>query len=201
MIKAVIFDWGGVLIKHPKARLIAYFSNALGAAEEAYNPIYEKFLPEFEKGMISEDTWWKNVCSELGVKKPDNQSLWGEAFRHSYNPIKEMFSLASLLKEKGYKVALLSNAELPSMHYFYEQQYDMFDVTVFSCAEGMRKPEKRIYEIALERLGVKPNEAIFIDDKQENIDAAKELGIYGILFVNPDQVKKELSSIVTDVLE
>ena len=201
MIEAVIFDWGGVLIKHPKASLIAYFSNSLGVNEEAYNPMYEKFLPEFEKGMISEDTWWENVCSELGVKKPNNQSLWWEAFRHSYDPIEEMFSLASHLKEREFKVALLSNSELPSMRYFYEQQYDMFDVTVFSCAERMRKPEKRIYEVTLKRLGVQANEAIFIDDKQENINAAKELGIYGILFVNPDQVKKELTSVLKVVRE
>ncbi|OGP82188.1 MAG: hypothetical protein A2Z08_01070 [Deltaproteobacteria bacterium RBG_16_54_11] len=70
----------------------------------------------------------------------------------------------------------------------------MFDAAVFSCAEGTRKPEQKIYEIALERLGVKPHEAVFIDDRVDFIAGAKKLGIHTILFKDPEQVKQELAS-------
>lgn len=198
MIKAIIFDWGGVLIDDPAPGLTAYFATALGVTGEALLNAYIKFAPEFQKGMMSEDTLWERLCSELGVQKPYNHSLWQDAVRQVYFPKKEMFSLAFHLKDMGYKVGLLSNTEIAAMNYFYEQQYHMLDVAVFSCAEGARKPEKRIYEIALDRLGVQPNEAVFIDDKQENIDAAGELGIHGILFASPEQVKKELAPLSID---
>jgi len=194
MIKAVIFDWGGVLIDNPAPGLIACFANSLGVTGETLNNAYKKFAPDFQKGMISEDALWERVCSELGVRKPYNASLWLDAFRQVYSPKKEMFPLASRLKEMGYKVGLLSNTEIASMNYFHEQHYDMFDVAVFSCAEGTRKPERRIYEICLERLGVQPNEAVLIDDRVDFIEGAKKLGINTILFKNPEQVKKDLAS-------
>ncbi len=193
-IKAIIFDWGGVLIDNPASGLLAYFANSLGVTGEALNNAFKKFAPEFQKGMISEDALWERLCSELGVQKSYNPSLWEDAFRQVYSPKKEMFSLASHLKDRGYKVGLLSNTEMAAMNYFHEQQYDMFDVTVFSCAEGTRKPEKRIYEIALGRLGVQPDEAVFIDDRIDFIEGSGKLGINTILFKDPDQVKIELAS-------
>jgi len=186
------------LIDDPAPGLTAYFAKALGVTGEALLNAYIKFALEFQKGMMSEDTLWERLCSELGVQKQHNHSLWQDAVRQVYSPKKEMFSLASRLKDRGYKVGLLSNTETAAMNYFCEQQYHMFDVTVFSCAEGTRKPEKRIYETVLDRLGVQSNEAVFIDDKEENIDAAGELGIHGILFTSPEQVKKELASLLVD---
>jgi epoxide hydrolase-like predicted phosphatase len=106
----------------------------------------------------------------------------------------EMFALASRVKDKGYTVGLLSNAEMAAMAFFHEQGYAMFDAAVFSCAEGTRKPEQRIYEIALERLGVKPHEAIFIDDRADFLAGAQRLGIHTILFKSPEQVGQELAS-------
>jgi len=68
----------------------------------------------------------------------------------------------------------------------------MFDVLIFSCKEGFRKPGKEIYEIALRRLNTQPEETIFIDDRIENIRAAESLGIHTILFENIKQFKKNL---------
>jgi len=65
----------------------------------------------------------------------------------------EMFASGLTAQDKGYTVGLLSNAEMAAMAFFHEQGYAMFDAAVFSCAEGTRKPEQRIYEIALERFG------------------------------------------------
>ncbi len=195
MITAVIFDWGGVLIESPAPGLLAYFSKALGVAPEALNRAFIPWASAFQTGRISEDALWDRVSSALGVQKPCNPSLWKEAFRHVYAPKQEMFALASYLKVQGYKVGLLSNTELPAVDFFHQQRYDMFDVTVFSCVEGTAKPEGKIYEIALERLGVQPDEAVFIDDRADFIDGAKRLGIHTILFSDPEQVKRDLASL------
>ena len=195
MIRAVIFDWGGVLIDDPAPGLIDYFAKALGVTGEALVHAYIKFVQEFQKGMMSEHTLWERLCAELGVRRSYNPTLWRDAVRYVCSPRDEMFSLAAHLKDTGYKVGVLSNAEIAVMEYFYEQAYDVFDVTVFSCAEGTRKPEQKIYEIALDRLQLMPHEAVFIDDKEENIAAAVELGIHGILFTSPEQVIKELAAL------
>jgi len=120
---------------------------------------------------------------------------WYEAFRSSYVPKQEMFRLASSLHDKGYKTGFLSNTELPAVKFFHEQLYDMFDVLVFSCVEGLEKPERRIYEITLERLGSKAGQAVFIDDRQDYIRGAQDVGLNAILFKSIDQVKDELAGL------
>ena len=110
-----------------------------------------------------------------------------------YSPKKDMFALASCLQKNSYKIALLSNAEIPAIQYFYQQRYDMFDVLIFSCVEGIKKPKRRIYELAMEKLGAKPNQTVFIDDRPNCISGAKEMGLNTILFKSVDQVKTELS--------
>lgn len=194
MIKAVIFDWGGVLIENPAREMAGYIAISLGVPMETFNNAYRELIPAFQKGTISEGFVWEKICGELNVPKPEVSSLWREAFRSVYTPKEEIFSLASQLKGGGYKVGFLSNAEVPAMNFFHEQHYDTFDVTVFSCAEGTMKPERRIYEITLERLGVQPNQAIFIDDREDFIDGAKEMGINTILFISEQQVKEALAS-------
>ncbi len=192
-IESVIFDWGGVLIDDPAPGLVHYCANALGVSEEHFVEAYGKFETDFRKGTISEGTFWAHLADELNVPKPAIPSLWGEAFAKVYRPKEDMFSLVSSLHNNGYKTALLSNTEIPAMQYFYLQQYDMFDVLVFSCWEGEKKPDRKIYELALERLGTRPVEAVFIDDKVRCIKGAREAGLKTILFENIYQVKEELA--------
>jgi putative hydrolase of the HAD superfamily len=194
MVKAIIFDWGGVLCEDTALGLISYFSKALQVAPEPLVRAFRPFLPAFQKGELSEDVLWREMAAALGIEQLPNPSLWGQALRAIYVPKQEMFALASRLKAKGYTVGLLSNAEQAAMAFFYEQGYAMFDAAVFSCAEGTRKPEQRIYEIALERLNVTPHEAIFIDDRADFIAGAKRLGIQTILFKDHEQVRQDLAA-------
>ncbi len=191
-IESVIFDWGGVLIDDPRPGLLRYCSEAFGVPLEDYTPVNDLFLDEFHKGKISEEKFWQQISSKLGKSMPTARSQWYEAFRSAYVPKQEMFRLASSLHDKGYKTAFLSNTELPAVEFFYERDYHMFDVLVFSCVEGVMKPERRIYEITLERLGSKAGQAVFIDDRQDYIRGAKDVGLNTILFKTIDQVKDEL---------
>lgn len=194
-MKAIIFDWGGVLCEDTAPGLIAYFADALGVTPAALGAAYLPFAEAFQKGGISEQGLWEGLCVALGVQRPYNPALWPAALRAVYVPRGEMFSLVSRLRAGGYKVGLLSNAEFAAVELFREEGYDaIFDAAVFSCAEGTRKPEQRIYEIALERLGVRPAEALLIDDRADFIQGAQAVGMHTILFEDPRQVREALAA-------
>lgn len=192
-IKSVIFDWGGVLIDDPGPAVMQYCAEALSVSGEDFTKAYHKLAADFQKGNISEDAFWDHICSRLSVSKPKLPSLWGQAIESAYRPKEEMFSLARSLHQSGYRIGLLSNTEKPAMKYFHRQGYDMFDALVFSCAEGTAKPEKKIYELALEKLRVGPNQAVFIDDRADYIAGAREVGLNTILFQSIEQVRNKLT--------
>ena len=198
-IESVIFDWGGVLVDDPAPGLMRYCAQALGVSKENYTKAHNKFAADFQKGLIGEDTFWERICGELKVPKPKVPSLWADAFKAVYVPKEDMFSLAERLHKNGYKTALLSNTEVPAMQYFYQLQYDMFDVLVFSCAEGTRKPEKKIYELTIQKLGSRPGQSVFIDDKSEYINGAKQKGLNTILFESINKCKNALAEFGVDV--
>ena len=195
IIESVIFDWGGVLIEDPAPDLVKYCSEALGVSKEDYIKVCDKFGGDFQKGVISEEEFWERMCGGLGVSKPKVPSLWADAFKAAYVPREGMFSLAAGLRKKGYKTAFLSNTEEPAMRYFHQFGYDMFDVLVFSCAEGTSKPERRIYELTIQKLGSEAGESVFIDDKTEYINGAQQAGLNTILFESVSQVKNELAGL------
>jgi len=172
---------------------VRYCAKALNVTEAQYVAAHEKFAESFQRGIVSEDAFWTGVCTDLGRPKPRVRSLWGDAFRAVYEPRVEMFDLAQRLRDKGYKTAVLSNTERPAMEYLRTLGYKMFDVTVFSCAEGTRKPERAIYERTVERLGCRLAHVVFIDDKVEYINGAKEVGLNTILFEGIEQLERELA--------
>ena len=191
-IESIIFDWGGVLVDDPRPGLLKYCSESFGVPLEDYTQVHDMFLEEFHKGKISEDRFWRQISDKLGKPMPAARSQLYEAFRSVYVPKQQMFELVSSLHDKGYKTALLSNTELPAVRFFHEQNYNMFDLFAFSCIERMAKPQRRIYEVTLERLGSRAEQTVFIDDRQDYIQGAKNVGLNTILFKSIDQVKDEL---------
>ena len=192
MIRAIIFDWGGVLIDDIAPFIVTYTANYFNVCRKDLAVQIDKNIFCFDKGVISEDIFWEKVCEAISIQKPHVRSLWGEAFKAGYSEKQDVLRLIDCLKNKGYKIGLLSNTEIPAVEFFYQSGYTQFDAAVFSCQEGICKPKENIYEMVLERLGVEPIEAIFIDDKEENVHGAKNIGLYTILFVNPEQMRKEL---------
>jgi putative hydrolase of the HAD superfamily len=199
-INAVIFDWGGVLIDDPAPALFKYCANVFGVNKEQYIIAFEICMSDFQIGAVTEQQFWANIAKRLNVPQPKINSLWIEAFTTAYKPRQEMFSLATRLREAGCKTAILSNTEIPTVELIRKQKYAVFDVEVFSCIEGTAKPEKEIYSITLDRLGIPAPQAIFIDDKPENIEGAKRAGLQTIFFETIEKVKKELAGFFPNIV-
>jgi len=193
MIQAVLFDWGGVLIENPVPGLMAYCAGALGVAVTDYVRVHEAHGEAFHKGWIAEEVFWQRVCSDLNRPLPRQSSLWGDAFRAVYRPREEIFTLARRLREKGCKTGLLSNTEAPAMAFFLELGYDVFDGLTFSCAEGVAKPQKEIYEVAARNLGMMPVQCVLVDDRLEFVEGARNAGMKGIVYESFPQAEQELA--------
>ena len=193
MIESAIFDWGGVLIEDPMPGHTAYCAKALAVPQADFSEATMLFIRDYERGFFTEQVFWEKVCGILKVPVPTRRSLWADGFKAAYAPRQDVFSLACRLHQQGCKTALLSNTEMPCVEYFHQRRYDMFDVLVFSCNEGASKPERRIYEITVERLGSPPDRSVFIDDNPAYIAGAEQLGLHTILFESISQLKNELA--------
>lgn len=196
MIKAVVFDLGGVLLDNPAPIMIEYFEKHLGINGEDLVRISKTYISDFQKGLVSEGKIWQTVMEKLGVNIQIKKSIWKEAIREAYYPRKEMFSLVRDLKKNGLKVGILSNTEIPTVDFLREKDFSMFDAVIFSCLEQSRKPEKEIYLLLMKQLKLQAENIVFIDDREENVIAGQNLGIKGILFENSKQVKDDLGKIL-----
>ena len=177
MIRAVIFDWGGVLIENPAKDIITWCAKGIGVEPGRFAQSFRDAEPDFQSGRIDEKTFWNRTCAGLGVPPPERAGLWGEALRNAYRPRPALFALVEKLRRTGIKTALLSNTEMPAVDLYHERHEGAFDVVVLSCLEGLRKPGREIYLKTLERLGVAAKDALFIDDRSENAAAAQAIGM------------------------
>ena len=196
MIKAVIFDWGGVLIENPTEGILRYCREVLGIGTGCMLAAYRKLIPYFQEGTISEEEFWKGVRRRTGAKGGMPASLWLEAFEHSYVEKKNVFAVALALHARGYRTGILSNTEKPARPIMERDSYRIFDPVVLSWEVGSSKPQGRIFEFLIETLSMDPSEILLIDDVAANITAARALGLQGLLFTDAETLKADLAALL-----
>lgn len=152
----------------------------------------------YEKGLISSYEFWKLVANDLGIEDYNKvKKIFIDSMIKMGRVNEDVVQFARELKKKGYKVGILSNTcETDANIHKKRGDYKLFSPVILSHELGYAKPEEKIYLIALERLKVKPNECVFIDDKEINLKPARKLGIKTILFKSPAQMKKELNKLL-----
>ncbi len=179
-IKAVILDWGGVVIEDPVPGLMRCCAEALGVSVADYRAVHQRFGEGFQTGRLRESEFWQVVCVELAVPEPQQESLWGWAFRQIYQPRQRVLNRMSQLQAEGLATALLSNTEMAAVDFYADLGYAMFDVAVFSCVEAVAKPEAGIYHRACERLDVPASQCLFLDDRSDFVVGAQAVGMKAI---------------------
>ena len=187
MIKAVIFDFGGVLMRTvnslPRRELEQRFGQ----------PLFESSLwDDVRLGHISDAEFWADVGRRLGLDT-EATAEFRRAFRAGDRLDEELMALIRHLRDEGYRTALLSNG--PASRDQHLEQLgiaDGFDVIVVSGYEGLLKPDPAIFELTLERMGVSAEEAIFVDDSRANVAAAQQVGLHAIRFRGLSPLRKQL---------
>jgi putative hydrolase of the HAD superfamily len=144
-----------------------------------------------KRGRISEAEFWRRVLPLVGLP-PADLPAGPLAFILDEQIDPRVVALAERVHRR-YRTALLSNATVS-----YDQRWQqfglvpLFDVMVNSARVGLAKPEPEVYRLTLDRLGVQPAEALFVDDKERNTRAAEALGMPSLVFSDAGQLEREL---------
>jgi epoxide hydrolase-like predicted phosphatase len=191
-IKAIGFDHTGVITGISASQFNKTIADILGTDVETFQTSYRKFNNDFNTGRISKEELWKKVVEDLTKPEVLNQIL------EVANKPKELnFGLIKIiqeLKEKGYKLGLLTNDTKEMAKDIREVEHldKYFDLILVSGETGLTKPDKNAYMDFVNKLGIQPGELIYIDDSQTNLDVAEVLGISGILYTNPEDLNRQL---------
>ncbi len=195
MIKNIIFDLGNVILDfNPKIYVKSKINK--DKVEEIYKCIFQSDeWPMLDRGTISEEKAKINIIN----RNIENEELINRVFKMWYEmliPIESSVDILKELKQNGYKVYYLSNFHLAAFEYIVKR-YDFFkyfDGGVFSYKENLLKPEKEIYEKIINKYDIQPSQTIFIDDMKENVNAAMESDLQGILLENPKDLRMKLEN-------
>jgi len=194
--KAIFFDWGGVIARDPGNDFLEVMLKRLGATQDQADHIFATYKIRFMRGHISEAEYWEALRKEYGLKIHPSIS---EEFKKwkGLEVDQTILDLARQAKAMGIKIGVLSNIFEPTYNVIKQAgYYDMFDEVVASCKVGYAKPEEAIYRIALERMQVKAEESVFIDDKLRCLEPAQKLGFTTIHAENHEQLARDLTALL-----
>lgn len=187
MIRAIIFDYFGVIRIDPV--FIAY--RQLGGDDEADRDFIERTLHASDKGQLPQAG--PILAERLGVSEAE----WEKASRHA-EPFDEDILNYILDLRKFYKIGLLTNIGAGDLAKWFKPHAleTYFDAAVASGDIGFAKPETQAYEIIAEKLGVRTDECIIIDDLEVNCEGARAAGMPALLYTSFDQLRDDIIGVL-----
>ena len=201
MIRNIIFDFGNVLGWTLADDTTKTYVADSSVRQQIRNVVFDPAdWDRLNRGTMTDEEMFQRICSRLPEHLHQDAITVYDNWTNTSRPVPGMAHLVSELKEKGYRLYLLSNATLtfseryrlvPWMSALLEQ----FDGLVFSAVVGMAKPDREIYEYVLNTYSLNADECLFVDDYQENIAGAEKLGIQGYRFDgDSEKLKKYIFS-------
>ncbi len=192
MIKNLIFDIGNVITTEVNA---AAFDNLSQVQQEELSNLAIYKNDGFIKTLLGHLTV-EDCKNRLIVQCPQYQKeireLFDESMQYRFLPKKpEMVDLLYALKP-NYKIYFLSDM-IETTYRYLKDLLDDFDGGVYSYQEHLKKPDEKVFKVLLQRYNLKPEECLFFDDKQRNVDAARKLGLRAEVFLNKETVLTALN--------
>jgi len=196
-IKALIWDMEGVLMLTDENDISLTVAKALNAPYEKVREIYfSDTNDKVDLGEITMDQFNEYVLDTLQISR-DKKRLLEDVFNEKAY-IDEDLLKQIVQMSKEYKIGLLSNYS-NDLRPRIENEWAIgsaFDEIIISCEVGVVKPDPAIFNLMLDRLSVKADESVFIDDRIKNIDGAKKMGFHTIFFTSREQALEELALIL-----
>ena len=188
-IRAVIFDFGGVLCFHPSPDQIAHAARFCGVSSETFlDAFWGSHRIEYDAGRLEPADYWRQFSQRAGIAldaglTPDlvrfEIDFWSGFDQRMLRWVRD-------LKAHGLRTAVLSNLPRPLGEHLRATPgfLDPFDHITFSYELNLVKPQPAIYGHAVNGLSLAPAETLFLDDRQDNIDAARAAGLDADLFAD-----------------
>ena len=202
VIKTIIFDIGNVLVDFRWRKMYEEIFGLEGAELERFADatVRHQAWVDLDQGIITTEEAKEAYAKEVPEYREYIDRIYQEMdkmlvqFDYAVSWIQE-------LKERGYRIYILSNWSKPAYDACKDTALSflpLVDGVVFSYKELVIKPDKEIYDIICSRYDINPEEAVFLDDTEKNIVAAREFGLHGIVFKSYEQGRKELEELLAE---
>jgi putative hydrolase of the HAD superfamily len=195
-IDAVIFDFGYVLSLPPRPADYQGLAALAGIDGMAFEEIYWGQRADYDRGTIDGHAYWRRIAATASKRFTSAQidsliaadiAIWMRA-----NPV--MMEWVRGLKSCGVKIAVLSNMPIEISSYMRQHApwFRDFDYVCFSAEVQLAKPEAAIFHVCLEVVRSRPEECLFIDDRAENVETARALGLQALKFESVQELAVEV---------
>jgi putative hydrolase of the HAD superfamily len=193
----LILDYGNVLSHRQDQTWLDEAAARLGASPSALRAAYGRYRHDYDSGLPIA-RYWQRVLAESrptadGSLSEADLAWLIERDSASWSVYRdEVWALAAEFRGAGGRTAVLSNSG-PEMMTRVRADRPLearFDVVVISCEVGLSKPDPRIYRLCLERLGLSPAAALFVDDRADNVAGAASIGLHTLHFEGPDALDR-----------
>jgi epoxide hydrolase-like predicted phosphatase len=198
MIRAVIFDFGRVISAQKPPSLFHRYEEDLGLQPHTINTIMfdSQAWQDALLGLKTTEEFWYAIGPKLGLTSSDAIAAFHRRYHgdEAINP-----GVVDLLRQLHgcFKMAILSNSPPGLVQWLVDWDIqDLFDAIFCSGDEGLAKPDPAAFHMILQRLDVKPEEAIFIDDTIDHVLVAQRLGLRGIVFTTAEDLSRKLKDIL-----
>lgn len=192
MIKTLLFDNNGVLTTNDNEGTYQNLATFFGVSTQDLRPKQDSIAVDLDKGKITTDEFYELMQKQMGVNKDLTEIR--KVHLGSYKSKVAVKDYVKTLKGR-YELALLTNFgdafDDANQSWKLEEIFEPNKIFV-SCKVGMIKPHNDFFDFALAKLKKQPEEVAFIDDKEENVEAARRMGMKGILFRSIEELKKDI---------
>ncbi len=198
MKEAIIFDFGRVISAQKQPSLFHTYENELGLEPGTINAIMfdSQAWQDTLLGRKTSEEYWHLIGPQLRLNSVDEVNRFRRRYHADESINQAVLDLIHKLHGR-YKLAILSNSP-PGLNRWLAdwKMLGLFEVVFCSGDEGLVKPDPAAFRETLQRLGVKPVEAVFIDDTPEHVEAARVIGIHGIVFTTAEALNNELMKVL-----
>lgn len=192
--KLIVFDFGGVIGATDKAAVAQAVSILLNLPVEELERMSQELTAAKETGR-SRSQIWAEFERRTGTILPDNWDEYFEIIKMiAIRPNVRMIHLVTKLKAQGWRVAMLSNVSEQRAQYIRKLGiYRYFDPVVLSCEIDVKKPDPKAFQIFLSQAKTSPQECVYVDNNEKNLEVASTFGFDTIHFTTVEQLAKDLA--------
>lgn len=202
-IRGVVFDFGGVMTSSTMPERVRKCVKELGIDWKHLEVGFAKYRRLMDGGFMTIDQMYDLIWADADVRLSDEMKarILEEDYASFLDESRNLRTLAWMkaLKARGYRIGILTNMSHDFNVRFHQAFPDFIavaDASVISGEEGMFKPQKRIYDLVSERIGLPAEQLCFIDDVESNCDGARKAGWAALRFEDNDQVEREFEKLI-----